>query len=100
MGLAVVVSETGCNAQPGSRQMPPPEVTEAVERARELHSQLSDDTGIREWVALLSEALSYFAESGALDRQLSSAVERLLPACRQALDAESGTDDLSRASGL
>ncbi|MEW2561375.1 hypothetical protein [Streptomyces griseorubiginosus] len=99
-GLSVVVSETGYNAQPGSRQTPPQEVADAVERARELHGQLSDDIGIPEWVALLNEALNYFADPEALDRQLSSTVEQLLPACRQALDARSGTDDLSLTAGL
>lgn len=87
MGLAVVVSETGYNAQPGSRQLPPPEVAEAVDQARELHGQLSDDIAIPEWVALLNEALNYFTDPEVLNRQLSSAVEQLLSACRQALDS-------------
>ncbi|WP_158756464.1 hypothetical protein [Streptomyces sp. NRRL S-475] len=100
MGLSVVVSETGYNAQPGSRQMPPQEVADAVERARELHGQLSDAIGISEWVALLNEALNYFTDPEALNRQLSSTVEQLLATCRQALDARSGTDDLSPTAGV
>ncbi|MET8565956.1 hypothetical protein ABZV75_37370 [Streptomyces flaveolus] len=100
MGLAVVVSETGYNAQPGRQQMPPEEVADAVERARELHGQLSDDIGISEWVALLNEALNYFTDPEALNRQLLSTVEQLLPACREALDARSGTDDLSLTASL
>jgi uncharacterized protein YgfB (UPF0149 family) len=75
--------------------MPPQEVAEGVERATELHGQLSDDIGISEWAALLNEALDYFADPKALNRQLLSAVEQLLPACRQALDARASTDDLS-----
>ncbi|MEU3446483.1 hypothetical protein AB0H29_04515 [Streptomyces thermolilacinus] len=100
MELSVVVSETGYNAQPGSRQMPPQEVADAVERARELHGQLSDDIGISEWVALLNEALNYFADPEALNRQLASMVEQFLPTCRQALDARSGTDGLSPTAGV
>ncbi|SNX62312.1 hypothetical protein SAMN06272735_4083 [Streptomyces sp. TLI_55] len=100
MGLAVVVSETGYNARPGSRQMPPQEVTEAVERATELHGQLSDDIGISEWVVLLNEALNYYTDPEALNRQLTSTVEQLLPSCRQALDARSSTDDLSLTTDL
>ncbi|MGW6152829.1 hypothetical protein ACWFRM_06840 [Streptomyces sp. NPDC055144] len=100
MRLAVLVSETGYNARPESRQMPPQEVAEAVARATELHDQLSDDIGLSEWVALLNEALDYFTDPEALNRQLSSTVEQLLPACRQALDARSSTDDLSLTTGL
>ncbi|MFC9462817.1 hypothetical protein [Streptomyces sp. NPDC056983] len=88
MELAVVVSETGYNAQPASRQMPPPEVAEAVERATELHGRLSDDIGIPEWVALLNEALDYFTDPDVLNGQLSSAVDQFLLDCRQTLDAQ------------
>ncbi|GAA3527238.1 hypothetical protein GCM10022295_06610 [Streptomyces osmaniensis] len=95
MSLTVVVSETGYSGRPGSRQIPPQEVAEGVERATELHGQLSDDIGISEWVALLNEALDYFTDPKALNRRLSSTVEQFLPACRQALDARSSTDDLS-----
>jgi hypothetical protein len=52
--------------------MPPQEVAEGVERATELHGQLSDDIGISEWAALLNEALDYFADPKALNRQQSS----------------------------
>ncbi|MDQ0713485.1 hypothetical protein QFZ55_002937 [Streptomyces luteogriseus] len=100
MRLAVVVSETGYNARPGSRQLPPQEVTEAVERATELHDQLSEDIGIYEWVVLLNEALDYFADPESLNRQLSATVEQFLPACRQALDAPHSTDDPSVTTGL
>ncbi|MFF7789941.1 hypothetical protein [Streptomyces sp. NPDC007991] len=100
MGLAVVVSETGYNARPGARQMPPQEVTEAVERATELHGQLSDDIGMSEWVVLLNEALNYYTDPEALKRRLTSSVEQLLPACRQALDARSSTGNPSLATDL
>ncbi|MFC9313983.1 hypothetical protein ACFTWR_06410 [Streptomyces nigra] len=100
MRLSVVVSETGYNGRPGSRQVPPQEVTAGVERATELHGQLSDDIRIPEWVALLHEALDYFTDPEALNRQLSSAVEQFLPACRLALDDRSSTDGPSLTTGL
>ncbi|MCM2392521.1 hypothetical protein [Streptomyces albipurpureus] len=95
MGLAVAVDETGYNARTGAVDPPHEEVAEGVERARELYGQLSDVIGTYEWVALLNEALGFFTDPEVLSRQLSSAVEQLLPACRQALDAASSTDDLS-----
>lgn len=94
MGLSVTVDETGYNAGPRPGVAPPPEVTEGVERARELHDQLSDDIGTYEWVALLNEALNYLTDPEVLNRQLSSAVEQLLPICRQALDARPNADAL------
>ncbi|MGW0603505.1 hypothetical protein [Streptomyces sp. NPDC002640] len=87
--LSVVVSETAYNAQPGARQMPPQEVVDAVERARELHDQMSDHIDIADWVALLNGALNFFPDPEALNRQLSTTVEQLLSSCRQALDARS-----------
>jgi hypothetical protein len=92
--LSVVVSETGYNAQPGARQMPSQEVVDAVERARELHDQVSDRIDIADWVALLNEALNFFPDPEALNRQLSTTVEQLLSACRQALDARPNPADL------
>ncbi|WP_139063578.1 hypothetical protein [Streptomyces zinciresistens] len=92
MGLAVTVDETGYNSAPRPGVSPPPEVTEGVERARELHDRLSDEIGTYEWVALLNEALNYLTDPEALNQQLSSAIEGLLPVCRQALDARPNTN--------
>jgi hypothetical protein len=94
MALAVTVDETGYNAVPRPGETPPPEVTEGVERARELHSRLSEDIGTYEGVALLNEALSYLTDPEVLNRQLSSAVEQFLSACRQTLDARPNTGEL------
>ncbi|MGW1134142.1 hypothetical protein [Streptomyces griseoluteus] len=91
--LAVTVDETGYNAGSQTGETPPPEVTEAVQRAWELHSRLSDDIGHYEWVALLNEALNYLTNPEALNRQLSSAVEQLLSGCRQALDARTNIEE-------
>ncbi|MFF1651958.1 hypothetical protein [Streptomyces sp. NPDC058255] len=93
MTLAVTVDETGYNAPPRPGETPPPEVTEGVQRARELHGRLSNDIGTYEWVALLNEALNYLANPEALNQQLSSAVEQLLSGCRQALDARTNIDE-------
>ncbi|WP_327265268.1 hypothetical protein OG444_30810 [Streptomyces sp. NBC_01232] len=89
MGLAVTVDETGYNAQLGSGETPPREVTDGVERVNTLYGQLSDDIDTAGWVALLNEALNYRTNPQELQIQLSSTVEQLLPVCRQALDDQS-----------
>ncbi|MER6250197.1 hypothetical protein ABT224_02200 [Streptomyces sp. NPDC001584] len=93
MGLSLTVDETGYNAQPGSGETAPREVSDGVERARVLYGQLSDVIDTAGWVALLNEALNYFTDPEGLNLRLSSTVEQLLPVCRQALDARSASDD-------
>ncbi|MEE1813734.1 hypothetical protein PUR59_01590 [Streptomyces sp. SP18ES09] len=95
--IVAVVEESGYNTHPAA---PPQEVAEAVGQARALYERLADEIGVYEWVALLNEALNYLPDPVALQGELSSTVEELLPVCRQALDARPRMDDLSPAESV